>query len=260
MMRHFDLCSGIGGFSLGLEATGAFKTVAFCDFDPFCRRVLKAHWPGLPIYRDVNHVTARTARPLGRIDIVTAGFPCQSVSVAGRQLGDSDQRWLWPEIARVLGDLEPRYALLENVAGLLAFDKGRLFGAVLAELAALGYDAEWHCVPAAAVGAAHIRDRLFIFAHRGRGACEPLLANTLGQSLRQLAERNQRQRRRVRAPEREAPESLHNGIARRWLAEPLVCRGDDDVPDWVDQHRTLGNAVVPDVVEAFGYAIVEANQ
>ena len=162
-LRVLDLFSGIGGFSLGLERTGGFETVAFCEIEPFPRRVLAKHWPEVPCYDDVRTLTgARLAADGIAVDVITGGFPCQGISIAGKGLGLADPRsGLWSEIFRLIGDLEPYYVILENSAELL--DRG--LGDVLSDLASIWYDAEWHCIPAGNLGAPHERDRIWIVAY-----------------------------------------------------------------------------------------------
>ena len=148
-LRVLDLFSGIGGFSLGLERTGGFETVAFCEIEDFPRRVLKKHWPGVPIYNDVRTLTADVLRRDGiAVDVITGGFPCQDLSVAGKQrgMGEGTRSGLWSEIVRLIGELRPEYVIVENVAALLAGPserRGGWFGRVLGDLAECGYDAEW---------------------------------------------------------------------------------------------------------------------
>lgn len=139
------------------------RTVAFCEIDPDARRILGRHWPSVPCYYDVRELTAvrLAADGIGRVDVVCGGFPCQDISVAGKGAGLAGERsGLWIEFARIIGNVRPRFVIVENVAALL----GRGHGEVLGDLAALGYDAEWHCIPAAAVGAPHRRDRVWIVA------------------------------------------------------------------------------------------------
>jgi DNA (cytosine-5)-methyltransferase 1 len=165
-MNVLDLFSGIGGFSLGLERAG-MTTRAFCESDAYCRAVLAKHWPGVPIYDDVRILTGERLRADGIVsDVITAGWPCQDISLAGRGAGLAGERsGLWRDVARIVGEVRPRYVILENVAALLA----RGMGDILGDLAALGFDAEWYCIPACAVGAPHRRDRIWIVAYTGCG-------------------------------------------------------------------------------------------
>jgi DNA (cytosine-5)-methyltransferase 1 len=159
MLRELSLFSGIGGFSLGLERAGFATPVAFVEIDPFCQRVLAKHWPGVPIHGDI---TTREFTE-GEADVITGGFPCQDISFAGAGAGLAGARsGLYRHIIRAIRVVRPRVAILENVAALLC---GGL-GTVLGDLAEVGHDAEWHCIPASAVGAPHRRDRVWIIAER----------------------------------------------------------------------------------------------
>lgn len=162
-LRVLDLFSGIGGFSLGLERTGGFETVAFCEIEEFPRRVLAKHWPEVPCYHDVRELTAAKLASDGiAIDVICGGFPCQDISTAGHGAGlEGERSGLWSEYARLIGELRPKFVIVENVAALL----GRGMGRVLGDLAAIRYDAEWHCIPASAIGAHHRRDRLWIVGY-----------------------------------------------------------------------------------------------
>ena len=305
-MRVLDLFSGIGGFSLGLERAG-MRTVAFCEIDPFCRRVLAKHWPEVPIYDDIRDLTAERLAADGiAVDVVCGGFPCQDISVAGKGAGIGGARsGLWSEYARLVGELRPGYVIVENVAALL----GRGLDRVLGDLAALGYDAEWHCIPASAVGAPHRRDRLWVVSYP-RHRPEPKRPwSTRREGWQREAERgffgrhgatrpvaypdNQRQQQpagrfsegrmgaRVgretvadadeprRAQPLRASETLLGAGAGeltgqdgrgwgQWLSEPDVGRVAHGVPGRVDRLRGLGNAVVPQIPEAIGRAILRA--
>src|SRR5215472_15316574 len=174
-MRFGSFFSGIEGLALGLERAG-MRCRWQVEIDPYCLAVLRKHWPDVPKYGDIRTLTGDELEP---VDLICGGFPCQPVSLAGRRRGAADERWLWPEFARLLRVLRPRFALLENVPGLLApvpvleFNPGpRIIGwkrppieEVLRDLATLGFDAEWDCIPAAAVGAPHLRYRVFIVAY-----------------------------------------------------------------------------------------------
>lgn len=158
-----DIFSGIGGFSIGLEKAG-MKTVAFCDNEPFCRKVLSHHWHDVPVFEDVHELGAEalSKHNITHIDLIAGGFPCQDISCAGKQIGIEGKRsGLWKEFARLINELRPKYALIENVANLRA----RGLVTVLQDLWQIGYDAEWHCIPASAIGAPHRRDRIWIVAY-----------------------------------------------------------------------------------------------
>ena len=155
-MRLLDLFSGIGGFSYAAETLiGGYETVAFCEMDEFCQKVLKKHWPQVPIYDDVRTLDA--AR-LGRIDIVTGGYPCQPFSQAGRRQGEEDERHLWPEMLRIIKSCQPRYVVAENVAGHVTMGLDQ----VLTDLEDQGYTTRPIIVPACAKNAPHRRDRVWI--------------------------------------------------------------------------------------------------
>ncbi len=170
-LKHLDLFSGIGGFALGFRNAGGIETVAFCEIEPYARRVLAKNFPGVYIYPDVKEVRGdELICRVGRIDIITAGFPCQDISAAGKQAGICGERsGLFYQAARIIGEVRPRFALLENVSALLSGGRGDWMGEVLAELAAVGYDCEWHCVSAAHLGAPHIRDRVWVLAYPCNG-------------------------------------------------------------------------------------------
>lgn len=170
-LRVLDLFSGIGGFSLGLERTGGFETVAFCEIEEFPRRVLAKHWPEVPCYHDVTKLTGDIlARDGIAVDVITGGFPCQDVSIAGNQegIGEGTRSGLYEHVIRLADEIRPRYICLENVAALLSGPSdcaGGWFAQILIDLAAIGYDAEWHNIPASAVGGPHRRERIWIIAY-----------------------------------------------------------------------------------------------
>jgi DNA (cytosine-5)-methyltransferase 1 len=275
-VQLLDLFSGIGGFSLGLERAG-FKTVAFCEIEPFCRDVLRKHWPNVPIYEDVKGLTAERLRAVGiEVDAICGGFPCQDISLAGKGAGiEGERSGLWFEYARLIGELRPRVVIVENVAAL----RNRGLDRILGEMAALGYDAEWHCIPASALGAPHRRDRIWIVAYasggqlrlepRRRGGAdgtsapltrhdgtEGLVADTDAGGQPQYEKRNGKQWPRL-------DRSLRHDAERRrmdgwWLSESDVGRVANGVPARVHRLRALGNAVVPQIPEIIGRAIVAA--
>jgi len=165
-LRVLDLFSGIGGFSLGLERTGGFETVAFCEYDDFPRRVLAKHWPDTPCFPDVR--TLKGSDIDGPVDVICGGYPCQPFSTAGKRQGAADDRHLWPEFMRLVAELRPSWVIGENVAGHISMG----LDDVLADLEAEGYACRTFVIPACAVGASHRRDRVWTVAYRDskRGA------------------------------------------------------------------------------------------
>ena len=245
-LKVLDLFSGIGGFSLGLDRAGGFETVAFCEIEPFPRKVIAKHWPEVPCYEDVTKLTGDILRRDGiSVDVITGGFPCQDISVAGNQagIGDGTRSGLWSEIVRLIGDLRPRYVIVENVAALLSGpteQRGGWFGSILADLARCGYDAEWENIPAASVGAPHRRERVWIVAYPAQERSSP--------SLQVLhSERLQGQLRRISGKQRIFG-----------VDNPRATHVDDGVPPEMGGHFAAGNAVVPQIPELIGRAIMEA--
>ena len=167
-MNMLSLFSGIGGIDLAAQWAG-METVAFVEIDPFCRAVLKKHWPDVAQFEDICDVTAESLSGLGRIDLIVGGFPCQDVSLAGARAGlDGHRSTLWFEFARLIREIKPRWVLGENVPGLLSANSGEFMSRILRDLAVLGYDAAWGVWGAGDVGAGHKRERVFIVAHDAR--------------------------------------------------------------------------------------------
>ena len=164
-LRHLDLFSGIGGFALGLSWAGGFETVAFCDNEPFAQEILKKRWPNVPIYEDVRTINEKE---LGKIDIITGGFPCQPWSLAGARKGADDDRDLWPEMVAIIENLQPKWVIGENVRGFVNEPLG--LQRTLSDLESIGYQAIPYIIPASGVGAFHRRERVWIIANpRGDG-------------------------------------------------------------------------------------------
>jgi len=246
-MKIGSLFSGIGGLELGLErAIPNARTVWQVESDPYARRVLAKNWPGVAMFEDVRAVGAHNLEP---VDLICGGFPCTDLSIAGKMEGiNGKNSGLWREVTRIIGDLRsagkpPRYVVVENVTALL----NRGMGRVLGDLAACGYDAIWDCIPAEAVSAHHRRDRLFIVAHSNSGTIH-------AQQVK-------------RAQSQSKTEPLRNGTRRKvarfrpapskWPPITGICRVSDGIPNRMDRHKALGNAVVPQVAEVIGRVIVE---
>ena len=269
-MRFVSLFAGIGGFDLGLERAG-MTCVGQVEIDPYCTRVLEKHWPTVPRISDIHDFQGNE---FGEYDLLCGGYPCQPFSHAGKRGGETDERHLWPEVARIIRATLPRWVLLENVPGHLSLG----FDTVLGELAESGYDAEWDCIPASSVGAPHRRDRVWIVAYptsEGRGqhryrseaaserqsipfpnrGSRSAMAHPEGEhsDVGKLRERN-------RSRSTTEPRNRHTETRRRksdwWASEPNVGRVAHGVPSRVDRLRALGNAVVPQIVEAIGGRIM----
>ena len=163
MLKHLDLFSGIGGFSLGLESAGLVETVAFCDYEKFCQQVLKKHWPQVPIYGDVKELTHERLKADGinHIDIITGGYPCQPFSVAGSQKGEQDPRHVWPEMFRLIQEFRPTWVIGENVGGHIKLG----LDTVLENLESEGYSARTFSISASSIGANHKRERVWTLAY-----------------------------------------------------------------------------------------------
>ena len=255
-LRVLDLFSGIGGFSLGLERTGGFKTVAFCEIEEFPRRVLAKHWPGVPIHHDVRELKAEHVGP---VDVICGGFPCQDISSAGFKVGiEGERSGLWSDYARLVGELRPAYAIVENVADLLA----RGFDAVLSDMAALGYDAEWHCIPASALGAPHERDRVWIVAYANRDRQSVGAEHDETRGLPAFGTFAPSDASCLLGPAffwQQSHRALQQHWPQSWADYAASLRGmDDGIPGRVDGLASLGNAVVPQIPEIIGRAILEA--
>lgn len=273
-LHVLDLFSGIGGFSLGLERTGGFKTVAFCEIDKKAQLVLRKHWPDTPIFNDVCALTGDLLNAAQlHVDVIAGGFPCQDISLAGKGAGLAGERsGLWAEFHRLIREIKPCYAPIENVSAL----RSRGLEDVLWSLFEIGYNAEWHCIPASAIGAPHRRDRIWIVAHpRHRGwrnvcpskeqkneererskntdkvggssAKSAFAADALCQGL----ERQRALSGRI------AQELKNTSYARWWNLEPAVGRVAHGISGRVDRLKQLGNAVVPQIPQLLGQAILD---
>lgn len=245
-LKVLDLFAGIGGFSLGLERTGGFETVAFCEIDKKAQAVLRKHWPDVPIFEDVKELNGEQLRATGiRPDVITGGFPCQDISLAGRGAGLTGERsGLWWQFHRLIEEIKPSWVIIENVSAL----RSRGLDEVLWSLSEIGYDAEWHCIPASAVGAPHQRDRIWIVAYPQREGLEGHPWDV-----------REGQGRQENPAGSITPQSLlrRTDASSWWRVEPELGRVVDGVPNRVDRHTQLGNAVVPQIPEVIGRAILD---
>jgi len=215
-----SLFAGIGGFDLGFERAG-FEIAWQVEINEWCRGVLRKHFLKAERFDDVRTVGSYNLRP---VDVLAGGFPCQDISSAGRMAGiDGERSGLWSEYARIIGELRPRFVVVENVAALLERGMGRVLG----DLASLGYDAEWEVVSACAVGAPHMRKRVWIVAYPDSERLQGWSAFGKGWGTETFPEK----------------------AVWRDLPTPYVCRGSDGIPDRAHRLHALGNAVVPQIPE-----------
>lgn len=246
-LKVLDLFSGIGGFSLGLERTGCFETVAFCEIDNHARKILKKHWPEIKIYNDVSSLDKETLN--ARINVVTGGFPCQDLSIAGRKGGLSASRsGLWGEMHRIICEYRPEYVIIENVANLLNGENGQWFTKLLSDLASIRYDAQWHVIPASAVGTGHHRQRVWVIAYpnQERWDVPEKIFNSIALQIS-----------KIRTP-RSVLALLSNFRKISINASYPDHRKLDGISEAVDSFERLGNSIHPKIAEIIGNAILDA--
>ena len=258
-LRLIDTFSGIGGFSYAAEKlVGGFKTVAFVECEPYCQKVLKKHWPHVEQFHDI-----RTYNPEPySADVICGGFPCQSISNAGKREGitETSESGLWYELYRVIRLLRPQYVVLENVSAILSNG----LGIVLGNLAEAGYNCEWCCIPASYIGACHQRDRWWLVAYstsvsdgsqieiqaRGNTFTRSSTPNSQsigmersGQGRKQVQPRLGKEKLSKWRYQRD----LLSSEWRSYASEPVLRRGDDGLSNRVHRLKALGNSIVAQV-------------
>jgi DNA (cytosine-5)-methyltransferase 1 len=243
-VRALSLFSGIGGLDLAAEWAG-IETAAFCEYAEFPRKVLKKHWPDVPIYKDIRKLNKKILLKDGVIDrdrtigLIHGGFPCQPYSVSGEQKGKEDDRDLWPEMSRVVEELRPNWVVGENVANFANMELDR----TISDLENFEYQATTFVLPALAVGAEHQRLRTFV------------IANSYGIDVERCSEIQIPWRREL---SRELYARSFEEINRRSAVyQPRLCRAYNGIPDQVDRVKSLGNAVVPQQAYPIFAAIME---
>lgn len=265
VITHGSLFSGIGGFDLAAETVG-FENIFSCEIDDYCDKLLKQNFPNVKRYKDIYEFDAREYN--GRIDIVSGGFPCQPFSVAGKRQGANDDRHLWPQMLRVIAEINPRWVVAENVPGLLTISDGMVFEQCCLDLEAEGYKVQAFIIPAISKNAPHRRDRLWIIANSN--------SSRLQETRPELeATRITRNDTRIIANSNgdgdirfELQSGVISEFRQRWACDEencnpdwsahwyevatKFCRVDDGVPNRVDRIKALGNAIVPQVaIEIF---------
>ena len=269
-MKHGSLFSGIGGIDLGFERRG-IETIWTCEIEDYPHSILQKRFPDAVHYRDVRNIDESVEKP----DIISGGFPCQDISIAGKGAGiDGERSGLWAEMFRIIGLLRPKYTLIENVPMLVHRGLSR----VLSDLASIGYDAEWQIISAKDVGAWHLRKRIFIVSYTDNTGLEKQwLGITNGKKqpavkcLRENVSDSEsvgQRGRSMRNYSRDKPENIqarNKGwgktfkYLREWKTEPGVGRVAHGISRRVDRLKCLGNAVVPQVAELIGKYIVRVD-
>lgn len=264
-MKFGSLFAGIGGIDLGLERAG-MEIKWMVEIDPYCQKVLAKHWPEVKRYGDIKECGASNLDP---VDLICGGFPCQDISYAGKGAGiEGERSGLWKEFYRIICELRPRYVLVENVPALLR----RGLDVVLGDLASCGYDAEWDCLSAAAFGAPHRRDRIFIVAYTDKERLEG--SEQQWQQLLQCSRTSDSGKEAdISNADKQHDDGSGYGAGKifggrsaeasirslpEWLPESGVCRVANGVSSPVERLRCLGNAVVPQVAEWIGKKIMTA--
>jgi DNA (cytosine-5)-methyltransferase 1 len=270
-MKHLDLFSGIGGFALAARWMG-WQTVQFVEIDSFCQKVLNKNFPNVPIHGDIKTFDGTELR--GTVDILTGGFPCQPFSGAGKRKGKEDDRHLWPEMLRVIAEVQPTYIVGENVYGLVNWSDGVVFDEVQTSLETAGFEVTSCVLPACGLNAPHRRDRVWIIAYRedegsirrfgespnGTGCSGQRRVDEgtgRGNAWNEVIANNNNKRLQGSSHEggvsesRKEPHKQPTGLfCTRWSDFPTqspVCRRDDGIPNRVDRIKSLGNAIVPQV-------------
>ena len=251
-MNHGSLFSGIGGFDLAAEWSG-FTNLFNCEWEEFPRKVLKHHFPNAEQFGDIKEFDATTYA--GRIDIISGGFPCQPFSVAGKRKGSEDERHLWPEMLRVIGECKPRWVVGENVRGLVSWSDGLVLEEVCSDLETIGYSVQSFIIPACATGAPHRRDRVWIVAHSDNFGTRSRLGEI--------------QSKNGEVPQRHNNAEFGNASDdwQNFPTIPPVCGGDDGLPKELDgitfpkwrreSIKAYGNAIVPQVAHRIFESIKE---
>ena len=292
-LNVLDLFSGIGGFSVGLEATGKFKTIGFCEQDKFCQKVLRKHWSDVPIYEDIKKLDARKIKA----DVVVGGFPCQSISIAGKQKGKDDDRYLFPEMLRVIKEVQPRWIIGENVQNLINISDGQILQGIHNDLESQGFEVQTFNITASSQGAWHKRSRVWIVAantkclglskrskksekFKGEETSNKYINSNQGSQLRATSNQVELPNTKsIRPQGHELQHNLENGqefseqlcqtnIKKQqtwWETESKlfgIPNGISTEPhfDRANRIKALGNSIVPQIVTEIGNAIIAAEK
>jgi len=279
MLSLLDLFSGIGGFSLGMEATKRINTVAFCEKDEYCRKVLKKHWSNTQQYIDIRDIDGTKISA----DIISGGFPCQPFSVAGKRKGTTDDRYLWDEMLRVITEVKPKWVVGENVQGIINIDNGLVLRQVQTDLEAQGFQVQCFLIPASGIGAWHKRNRVWIIANSnprlsiGENKEIQARGNTIDSSSKDVSNSKSSIRNVIHSDKEfgkaQTQEISGNGNSLSeqkqsetwWQTESKLRRVPDGICTGLDKDRanrikSLGNSIVPQIAHEIGKAIAAAEE
>jgi DNA (cytosine-5)-methyltransferase 1 len=288
-----DLFSGIGGFSVGLEATGKFKTIAFCEQDKFCQKILQKHWQDIPIHEDIKKLNGTKIKA----DVIVGGFPCQSFSIAGKQKGKEDERYLWDEMFRVIKEVKPKWIIGENVQNLINISNGQILQGIHNDLESQSYEVQTFNISASSQGAWHKRSRIWIVAANTKclgfsKGCKESEKFKRKETPNKFTNCNQRSQFRATSNELEAIKNVWNTKSTRlkssinrqgkiqsrgtsspgtqckktwWQTQSELCGIPNGVQyeldkDRVERIKALGNAIVPQIATEIGKAIIKAEE
>lgn len=274
-MKHLDLFSGIGGFALAVEAIWPEAEHIFCDNDKFCQQVLKKHWPKSKIYGDIRQLTANTTnagieevrKRQDEIFLITGGFPCQPFSQAGKRRGTEDDRYLWPEMLRVIREFHPRWVIGENVGGFVTWNNGMVLNQVCSDLEEAGYEVQPFIIPACAVNAPHRRDRVWIVAHAkssGYGGSSNKKCGVQRQGLEPEKQGRGEARNQNQRCDRISGNTNNEGLERYWkdgeCTGKRIVRQADWQADWREVASSTCDVRVDDglPVELDGFKLTKA--
>ena len=263
MLKHLDLCSGIGGFALGLQSTDFFKTIGFCEIDPYCQKVLKKNFSSVPIFNDIKELKPKELNL--QPDIITAGFPCQPFSVAGKQKGKDDDRNLWQETFRIIKESKPTFFIGENVGGIVKL----YLDTILQDLESESYSTRCFNISASSIGAKHKRERIWIvsYSNAGLGIGEneeiQTRGNTTTNGSQNVSNSNnigtqvstQRQYSSIKLFGSKSQKNWWQTFSKFHRIPNGVSYGLDK--DRAKRIKALGNAIVPQIPYYIGLAIKE---